>query len=313
MPKIKTTASKEAMRWTDDGPPGEVEKEPSQDGNDFDIRMQHEADGMRAAHKIVDILKERGVCMVQANAPQDLVVAAVEEAEELWDVGQFDRPLKVYDDRSMLQVQCWKQALEDEEKVYWIRTSEASSGAHITNALKALSMKIADFGGGLGELLRKEAGIDFDRFGQAMLSCYTGDRKYTLHLDNCHGDEDDETSFPDNGMRLTLVYYINLYWDPVKRDNGGGLDIYLSDPKEPPQSASAAKSSKILRIAPHADTLVLFLSERMAHQVVPTTGSQKLFALTLWCLNGDAMGKMTKRLWAMRQAGTKKDDESDED
>lgn len=312
MPKIKTTASTEAMRWGD-VPAGDIIKEPSHEGNGFDVRMQNEPDGMIAARKIVDILKEKGVCMVQANAPQDLVVSAYEEAEELYNNDQFSPPLKVYDERSMLQVECWKQALQDEDKVFWVGKSESTDSSHITNALRSLSQKIADFGGGLAEMLKKEAGVEFDRFGNVMLSCYTGERKYALHMDNCHGDDEGGGSFPDNGMRLTLMYYVNLYWDPFERDNGGGLDVFLSDPKAPPESAAAAKSCKRLRIAPHADTLVLFLSEKMAHQVVETRGDQKWFALTLWCLNGPAISTMTKRLYTLRNSGKRRDDDSDDD
>jgi len=212
-----------------------------------------------------------------------------------------------------LQVQCWSQALQDEERVYWVGQSEGASSSHITNSLRALAKNIADFGGGLAQLLEEEMGMKFDRFGNCMLSCYTGNRKYATHMDNCHGDDDDEGAFPDNGMRLTLVYFVNLYWDPNNTDNGGGLDVFLSDPKEAPESAAAAKGCKRLRIAPHADTLAVFLSERMAHQVIATSGDEKWFAMTVWCLNGPAMMQMSKRLHGMRTAGRRKDDDSDSD
>merc|ERR1712048_220363 len=99
---------------------------------------------------------------------------------------------------------------------------ETATRSHTTNALKMLGEQIANFGSGLGELLQQEVGVGFDRFGHAMLSCYTGDRKYNLHIDNCHIDE--EGGWPDNGMRLTVVYYINMYWNPIKRDCGGGME-----------------------------------------------------------------------------------------
>mmetsp|Transcript_23564 Transcript_23564/g.67373 ORF Transcript_23564/g.67373 Transcript_23564/m.67373 type:complete len:316 (-) Transcript_23564:152-1099(-) len=311
--KIKTTASKEAMRWSDDGQVGEIEQEPTFQGNKFDLKMQDEADGTLAARKIVDKLKERGVCLVQANAPKELVMAANEESETLWEESAFVPPLRVHDDRSMLEAPLWQQALHDEEKVYWIRPQgkDTSTKTHMTNALRVLGDKIAEFGGGLGELLQKELGLQFDRFGHGMLSCYTGDRTYALHLDNCHGDEEDEAGLPDNGMRLTLVYFINMYWNPIERKNGGGLDFYLTGPTAAPSSASEVKSAKVLRVAPHADTLALFLSERMAHRVIQTQGDEKWFCLTLWCLNGEAMGRATKKLLAMRQA--QKEDSDDED
>merc|ERR1712083_999172 len=110
--------------------------------------------------------------------------------------------------------------------------------------------------------------LHFDRVGQAMLSCYTGDRTYTLHVDNPHGSDDshDENADlqPDNSMRLTLVYYINTQWDP-SGSNGlgceGGLDVCLTDPSAPPPGATVARGASRLRIAPHADSLAVFLSE----------------------------------------------------
>merc|ERR1740121_1161963 len=103
----------------------------------------------------------------------------------------------------MLEAQLWNQALADEEKVFWIRESADKEKA-IINALKLLSKNISDFAGGLAALLEKEMGMKFDRFGNCMLSCYTGDRQYNLHIDNPHGEEeDDDSGLPDNGMRLT--------------------------------------------------------------------------------------------------------------
>merc|ERR1711920_730864 len=203
----------------------------------------------------------------------------------------------------------WRSALSDEENVVWVSKSDKTDQ---TKALKILADNIQQFAGGLGQCLSEELGVNFDRFGQTMLSCYKGDKSYSLHLDNCHGDEEDDRSMPDNGIRLTLVYYINMYWNPIKRENGGGLDVYLSDPKEAPTSAASVKNDKVLRIAPHADTLAVFLSDRIAHRVIQTKGDEKRFCMTMWCLHGDTMQKGLRKLLQMRQT-KEKDDESDED
>jgi len=321
-PKIKTKASREAMRWgADDGSTAvELAQQPGLGGNDFDVLMQHEADGVLAAKKIVGKLKERGVCLCQANAPQQLVTAAYDEAESLWEEGSFVPPMRLHDDASLLESQLWRPALQDEDRVYWVRggkeTEAATTGAAAlaTNALRVLSENLKDFGTGLNDQLQSQLGISFNRLGQAMLSCYTGDRTYTLHLDNCHGSEEDGGNvFPDNGLRLTLVYYINLYWDPEKGDNGGGLDVHLTDPSKPPASAAAARGTRALRIAPHADTLAIFLSDRMAHRVVETKGTEPRFCLTLWCLDGEAMQKAARTLNAMRVTQKQADDSDAED
>mmetsp|Transcript_120467 Transcript_120467/g.300536 ORF Transcript_120467/g.300536 Transcript_120467/m.300536 type:complete len:318 (-) Transcript_120467:58-1011(-) len=312
--KIQTWASSEAMRWADDEEAsGPIFKQPGMTGNEFDIRMSGEADGMAAAKKIVNFISERGVCLCEANAPQQLLESAYFEAEELWEDGAFGPPLRVHDDRSMIEAQLWGQSLKDEEKVVWIRDGPGGSqSASGMNALKLLAKNMSDFAGGLAELLRKEMGIEFDRVGHAMLSCYAGDREYALHVDNAHGDDEDESAVPDNGMRLTCTYYINPHWEPQEGE-AGGLDVFMTDPKEAPASAGSAKKAPRLRVAPHADTLVLMLSERMAHRVVPTRGKDtKWFALTLWGLSANAMNQMAKKIMTRRQRASKQDSDDDD-
>lgn len=311
--KIKTKASKEPMRWADDGSgeaDGPIFREPTAQGNTFDVRMSEEADGVLAAKKIVASIKERGACVCQANAPDQLLEAAYYEACELWDEGAFSPPFRVHDDRSMLEAQLWSQALKDEEKVVWIRESGPQSLKGM-NALKLLSKNMSDFAAGLSQSLEQELGMTFDRIANAMLSCYTGDRRYTLHLDNAHEEEEDSGGLPDNGMRLTCTYYLNPHWD---FDEGcqGGLDLFLTDPKETPSSAASVKKAPILRVAPHADTLVMFSSERCAHRVIPTAGKEaKWFTLTIWTLCGKAANEMTKKVMAMRQQARKEDSDDD--
>ena len=41
--------------------------------------------------------------------------------------------------------------------------------------------------------------VRFDRLGQPLLTCYTGDATHRVHIDNPH--DGDEGSPPDNGMR----------------------------------------------------------------------------------------------------------------
>jgi len=314
--KTKTKASKEPMRWADDGSDadGPVFREPTAQGNTYDIQMSEEADGVLAAKKIVGHIQQRGACVCQANAPAQLLDAAYYEASELWQDGAFAPPLRVHDDRSMLEAQLWGQALTDEEKVVWIRETGPQSLKGM-NALKLLAKNMSDFAGGLGQLLKEDMGIDYDRVGNAMLSCYTGDRRYALHLDNAHseGEDGEGGSLPDNGMRLSCTYFLNPHWE-FEEGNQGGLDVLLTDPSSAPGSASGAKRAPRLRVAPTADTLVMFLSERMAHQVIQTRGKdQKWFALTVWGLCGTAMQQMSKKLLAMRQPKKEDSDEDDVD
>jgi len=306
MVKIKTTASKEAMRWADDTM-GPIESEPDTRGNAFDIRMSEEADGVLAAKKIVAVLKKRGVCVVEANAPADLLRAAYDEAEEQWEEGRFTLPFKVHDDRSMMEAKIWQQTMCDEDKVCWIRPTSGSE----VNGLKKLSENLADFSAGLGEMLKKEMGVVYDRHMHAMLSCYTGDKERTLHLDNPHACSAEQEDLVDNGLRLTCAYYINPHWSPD--DCGGGLDVFLTDPVTSP-SRSAAKKANRCRVAPHADTLVLFLSERMAHQVIANASSntQRWYCLSMFSINGPVMQEMPRKLLAARNERAKNDSDSDD-
>lgn len=314
MGKIKVTASSEPMRWTDEG---EAEsplwRGPGDEGNAWDIRMSQEPDGVLAAKKIVDSIAERGVCICEANAPPALLEAAYDEALQLWEDGIFNPPFRVHDDRSMMEAQLWARTMKDDEKIVWMR--EQGPGAEALkgrNALKLLSKNIADFAGGLGELLDKKLNVKYDRMMNAMLTCYTGDRQYTLHIDNSHSEEEGP-GLPDNGMRLSCTYYLNPHWDATQGCEGG-MDIFLTDPMTAPASASAAKKARRIRIAPHADTLAIFLSERMAHQVIPTQGKEKKwFALTVWGLNGEAMNQVTRKLLALRQANSRAEADSDDD
>merc|ERR1712064_246276 len=99
----------------------------------------------------------------------------------------------------MMESEVWGRALADEEKVYWIKKDQKTTIP--INALKLLAGNMADFGGGLGQLLAQELGVEFDRHGHCMLSCYTGERKYHLHIDNPHGCAEDENEGPpDSGL-----------------------------------------------------------------------------------------------------------------
>eukprot|EP00434_Breviolum_minutum_P001720 symbB.v1.2.001527.t1/scaffold83.1/size345278/11 len=126
-------------------------------------------------------------------------------------------------------------------------------------------------------------------------SCYTGNRSYALHIDNPH-KSGGPMELPDNGLRVTLVYYINPHWDPDSGDNGGGLDVFLTDPNSAPPSASTARKAPKLRIAPHADTLAIFLAERMAHQVVETMGKERMYCLTMWCFDQFALSNFVPQV-----------------
>lgn len=300
---IHTRASDGKMRWCDDDREGAIERGPGEHGNEFDVLMSEETDGVEAAEKIVDVLEQRGVCVCEANAPVDLLSQAFDEAEALWEAGVFGPPMRVFDQEGEQEAQVWKEVLyQDETKVLWINPEESESRVtHRTKALTRLSENMLEFCRGMSEILHRKMGISFTHLWNAMVSCYTGDRSYSVHIDNPHGGEDESGRLPDNGLRLTLCYYINPHWAPEYDNNGGGLDVFLTDPRTTPLSAASARRLKKLRIAPHADTLVLFLPERMAHQVISTRGKERNFCMTMWCYDQEVMNMFVPRVNRMRR------------
>eukprot|EP00929_Paragymnodinium_shiwhaense_P009602 TRINITY_DN113838_c0_g1_i1.p1 TRINITY_DN113838_c0_g1~~TRINITY_DN113838_c0_g1_i1.p1 ORF type:complete len:342 (-),score=54.82 TRINITY_DN113838_c0_g1_i1:484-1434(-) len=306
--KIKTKASKGPVRLTEE-PHGQIVRQPGVQGNDFDVRMAEEGDGLVAAKKIVTRLREQGACLVEANAPPELVVAAHEEAEQLWEDGAFTPPLRIECDRTLLEAKLWQHSLGDERSVVWFTPSQNDQKSYQMNALKLLAKNMTDFATGLSPLLQDRS-LEFDRFSKVMLSCYTGDRTYHLHVDNPHAGGD--SNLPDNGLRLTMVYYINTHWDPDADDLGaGGLDILLAGAEEPPTDAGAIKSAPRLRIAPHADTMALFLSQRMAHQGIATKGTERWYCLTLWGIHSTSMQGLTRKLAEMGRQSADADSDDD--
>lgn len=258
--------------------------------------MHEHRNGQACIRQIVRTMKETGICTVEANAPMELLSAAYEEAEKLWKDGAFGPAWQVFDESSRVEAQLFNPAMPDEDKVIWLR---GETHARSMTALKSLQKNMSDFSTGLIERLAQEMGVKYDCFWDAMVSCYTGDRRYDCHIDNPH--RGNLGNYPDNGMRLTMLYYINPHWEPSSGDNGGGVDIFLTDPSKVPKSASEAKNAPKLRVAPHSDTLVLLLSERMAHQVVPTKGKKRWYCMTLWCFETKELDKAHQRFHDIRR------------
>ncbi|HMT94590.1 2OG-Fe(II) oxygenase [uncultured Thiothrix sp.] len=77
---------------------------------------------------------------------------------------------------------------------------------------------------------------------------------YRKHIDNFRGS---------SARLVTVILYLNPDWQP---EQGGQLQMYLDN--------------KTLEVAPEAGTLVLFLSERFEHEVLPT--EQERLSLTGW-------------------------------
>lgn len=308
MGKIKPShSSSERMRWNaQDGTACTIAQGPGEGGNEFHVRMHEHRNSAACVRSIVRVIKESGVCTVEANAPPELLREAHEEAELLWKHGAFGPPWQVWDDQSQTEAQIWHASTSDEDKVVWLNRDPLPDCP--TKALALLQKNMSDFSTSIMERINQELGVHYDCFWDAMVSCYAGDRQYDCHIDNPH--QGDERGYPDNGMRLTMVYYINPTWEP-SGEHPAGLDVFLTDPSCAPTSSSEARKAPRLRVAPHADTLVLFLSERMAHQVLPTRGKERWYCLTLWTLDGQSLEAVHSRYEEIRRRNRGDDSDSD--
>jgi SM-20-related protein len=111
----------------------------------------------------------------------------------------------------------------------------------------------------LGEALSAGAWLGLGRF-DLQLAWYPGSGEgYVRHRD----------AFPgQSNRRVTAIYYANPDWQPA---HGGRLRLYLED--------------RALEVEPTLDRLVVFLSERLEHEVLPAHAPR--LALTAWYYGRD--------------------------
>lgn len=113
----------------------------------------------------------------------------------------------------------------------------------------------------LGEALSAGAYLGLGRF-DLQLACYPGGgAHYARHRD----------AFPGQGnRRATAIWYANAGWEPA---HGGVLRLY-------PEGEAPVDVEPVL------DRLVVFLSERIEHEVLPAHAPR--LALTAWYYGRDA-------------------------
>jgi SM-20-related protein len=114
--------------------------------------------------------------------------------------------------------------------------------------------RLRDAYAALGEALSAEAYLGLGRF-DLQLAWYPGSgERYTRHVD----------AFPgQSNRRVTAIYYLNPDWVPA---HGGLLRIH--------------PGGRPMDVEPTLDRLVVFLSERIEHEVLPSLAPR--LALTAW-------------------------------
>lgn len=122
-------------------------------------------------------------------------------------------------------------------------------------ALAALLARVTE----LRDALNRDAYLGLDRVEVQLARYPGGGARYQRHRD----------AFPGGpNRRLTAIYYANPDWRP---EHGGLLRLHL--PERP------------LDVAPVLDRLVVFLSERLDHEVLPTFAPR--LAVTAWFYGRD--------------------------
>lgn len=98
-------------------------------------------------------------------------------------------------------------------------------------------------------------------------ACYNGDGAfYTRHYDNPRMLD----GGVDNLRRVTILLYVNEDWDEAKY--GGQLRLHLK-----------SQSTYDVTVAPLANRCVIFFSDLIEHEVLPSHGGKKKrLALTVW-------------------------------
>ena len=83
---------------------------------------------------------------------------------------------------------------------------------------------------------------------------------------------------------MTAIYYANPGWRP---ENGGALRLHAHG-TDGTDAADAATDAGAVDLAPLLDRLLVFLSERVEHEVLPTKTPR--WAVTAWFRPRDALG-----------------------
>jgi SM-20-related protein len=126
------------------------------------------------------------------------------------------------------------------------------------SALGALSEAFT----GLGEALSTGAWLGLGRFDLQLAHYPGGGARYVRHRD----------AFPGQpNRRVTAIYYANPDWRP---EHGGQLRLFLEEGTQ--------------EVEPTLDTLVVFLSERLEHEVLAAHAPR--LALTAWYYGRDEAG-----------------------
>ncbi len=130
------------------------------------------------------------------------------------------------------------------DKIHWLETTGKAQGEFLS------------FANGLKEHLNKELYLGLTYY-ESHFAIYGEGDFYETHLD----------CFKNSKNRVvTTVYYLNEDWG---EDDGGELVVYDENNKF------------LAKVPPEADTLIVFMSEKFPHEVLPTC-KRKRYSIAGW-------------------------------
>ena len=129
------------------------------------------------------------------------------------------------------------------DKIKWIDKDGASQSEYL------------DFTNELKEILNKELYLGI-KYYESHFAIYDEGDFYEKHLDAFKGSKN---------RIITTVYYLNEDWH---EEDGGELIIYDVD------------NNYLTKVIPHANTLVVFLSDKFPHEVLPSY--KKRYSIAGW-------------------------------
>ncbi|EEY57977.1 uncharacterized protein PITG_00576 [Phytophthora infestans T30-4] len=158
------------------------------------------------------------------------------------------------------------------DKIHWIQTPNGLNAPteSVDPAILHLRRQVESLVYGLKKVSPK---LDLRNVVSTQFAVFPGDgARFVKHVDtylNAHRNEQEGVSKDGLVRLITCVYYLNDRWEP---EHGGHLRVHLKDSKLLP--------AYHWDVPPNLDTLLVFRSLDVEHEVMPTYRERK--AVTIW-------------------------------
>ena len=195
-------------------------------------------------HSVLQRLKEDNFCVVKNLVPLETARKMYSEVEKLHELPDNFKPGKL-GKGAMNRVGSLEEVRGD--SVMWVDGSkeETPFTSEVAKQMNKLALSIYHI-----------HNISMNRISKSkiMASCYDGKgASYKRHID----------SITDGSLKLTFIFYLN---EKFTSQDGGCLRVH--------------KESGSIDVVPELGKLVIFRSDKLIHEVLPTFARR--FAVTIW-------------------------------